>query len=90
MDLPQVLLLVVIVVIATILVIIGIQIIILLRDARETLKKADTVMGDVEFLTHNLTRSTSAFGHVVTGLESGVQLVGMMTKLLSPKHKKSD
>ncbi len=88
MDLPQILLLVVIVVISVILVVIGVQIIGLLRDAKETLKKTDAILDDLGFLSRTLTRSGSTIGHMVSGLESGVQLVGMLTKLVAPKSKK--
>ena len=88
MDLPQILLLVVIVVISVILVVIGVQIIGLLRDAKETLKKTDAILDDLGFLSRTLTRSGGTIGHMVSGLESGVQLVGMLTKLVAPKSKK--
>ena len=87
MDLPQILLLIVIVVISAILVVIGIQIIGLLKDTKETLRKADAILDDVSFLSRTLTRSGSTIGHMVTGLESGVQLVGLLTKLVAPKSK---
>lgn len=87
MDLPQILLLVVIIVISTILVVIGVQIIGLLKDAKETLKKTDAILDDVSFLSRTLTRSGSTIGHMFTGLESGVQLVGMLSKLIAPKSK---
>lgn len=88
MDLPQILLLIVIVVVSVILVIIGIQIISLLKDAKESLRKADLILEDVSFLSRSLTRGSSTLSHVFTSLESGVQLVGMLTKLVVPKSKK--
>ncbi len=88
MDLPQVILLIVIIVVSTILIIIGIQIIGLLKDAKETLKKTDLILEDVSFLSRSLTRGSSTISHLFTSLESGLQLVGMVTKLISPKGKK--
>ena len=88
MDLPQILLLVVIVVISVILVIIGIQIIGLLKDAKETLHKTDLILEDVGFLSRSLTRGSSTISHMFSSLESGMQLVGMVTKLVAPKNKK--
>jgi len=88
MDLPQIILLLVIVIVSTILIIIGIQIIGLLKDAKETLKKTDLILEDVSFLSRSLTRGSSTISHLFTSLESGLQLVGMVTKLIAPKGKK--
>lgn len=88
MDLPQIILLTVIVIVSAILIVIGIQIIGILKEAKQTLKKTDQILDDVNFMTHSLTRGSSTLSHVFTSLESGVQLVGMLTKLVSPKSKK--
>ena len=88
MDLPQIILLIVIVVVSVILVIIGVQIIGLLKDAKSSLKKADLILEDVSFLSRSLTRGSSTLSHMFTSLESGLQLVGMFTKLVAPKTKK--
>lgn len=87
MDLPQIILLFVIVIVSVILVVIGIQIIGLLKDAKETLRKADLILEDVGFLSRSLTRGSSTISHLFTSLESGLQLVGMFTKILAPKKK---
>lgn len=88
MDLPQIILLTIILVVSVILIIIGIQIIGLLKDAKESLKKADLILEDVGFLSRSLTRGSSTLSHLFTSIESGMQLVGMVTKLVAPKNKK--
>jgi hypothetical protein len=88
MDLPQIILLIVIIVVSIILVIIGIQIIGLLKDAKETLRKTDMILEDVSLLSRSLTRGSSTISHLFSSLESGMQLIGMVTKLVSPKSKK--
>lgn len=88
MDLPQILLLIAIFVISIILTIIGVQIIILLRDVRETLRKADRVVDNLDFLTSSLTRTSSTFSHLATSLQSGMQIVGLVTNLLGSSKKK--
>ncbi len=88
MDLPQIILLIVIVIVSIILIIIGIQIIGLLKDAKETLRKTDMILEDVGFLSRSLTRGSSTISHLFNSLESGLQLVGMVTKLVAPKSKK--
>jgi len=88
MDLPQILLLTAIFVISIILTIIGVQIIMLLRDARDTLKRADNLLGDLEFLSRSLTRTSSSFSHLASGLQSGMQLVSLVASLLTSNTKK--
>ncbi len=91
MDLPQIVLLVIIVAVGVILIVIGIQIIGLLKDAKETMRKADLVLEDVGFLTRSLTRGGTALGNMLTSLQSGMQLVGLVTKVLAPtKTKRTD
>ena len=87
MDLPQIILLIVIVIVSGILIVIGIQIIGLLKDAKSTLHKADLILEDVGFLSRSLTRGSTTLSHMFMSLESGVQLVGMLTKLIAPKKK---
>lgn len=88
MDLPQLVLMLVIIVVAVMLIIIGVQIIGLLKEAKETLHKTDLILEDVGFLTRSLSRGSSTLSHMFTSLESGVQLVSMVTKLITPKSKK--
>lgn len=87
MDLPQLLLLTAIFILSVILTVIGIQIIFLLRDARETLRKADQVVANLDFLTTSLTRTSSSFSHLSASLQSGLQLAGLVTKVLANKKK---
>ena len=91
MDLPQIVLLVIIVAVGVILIVIGVQIIGLLKDAKETMRKADLVLEDVGFLTRRLPRGGTALGNMLPSLQSGMQLVGLVTKVLAPtKSKKTD
>jgi hypothetical protein len=88
MDLPQIILLIVIVIVSAILIVIGVQIIGILKDVKATLRKADLILEDVGFLSRSLTRGSTTISHMFMSLESGVQLVGMLTKLVTPKNKK--
>lgn len=90
MDLPQIILLIVIVLVSAILIVIGIQIIGLLKDAKETLRKTDLIIEDVGFLSRSLIRGSTTISNMFASLESGLQLVGMVTKLVAPKNKKND
>lgn len=89
MDLSQIILLAIILVVGVLLVVIGIQVIGLLKEARETLRKFDLMIEDLGFMTRSLTRSGTALGNMLTSMQSGMQLVGLVTKVLAPKDKKN-
>lgn len=88
MDLPQVLILTAIFILTVILTIIGVQIITILRDARDTLRKADHVLDNVDFLTTSLTRGSHGFAQLASSLQSGLQVVNLVTRLLGSSKKK--
>ncbi|MEI6690218.1 MAG: hypothetical protein WCL07_00550 [bacterium] len=83
MDIPQLVLLIVILVVAIIFIIIGIQLIFILKDSKETLRKVDNILGDVEYMSRNLTRSSLTVGHLVESVRSGLELAGVATKAFS-------
>ncbi len=87
MDLPQTLLLIIIVIISVILTVIGIQVIIILRDAKHSLRRVDNILEDTEYLTRNLTRSSATLSHLADGLKSGMKLVATITEFVSSKPK---
>lgn len=88
MDLPQILLLTAIAILTALLTVIGLQIITILREARETLKRADHLLENVDYLTTSLTRGSHGFAQLATSLQSGLQVVTLVTKLLGSKNRK--
>lgn len=87
MTLPQILLLLAIIVLTVLLTIIGVQVIYLLRDSRVTLKKIDNIVDNFDYLTTSLVRTSSTFSHLSTSLQSGMQLVGLVSKLINNSKK---
>jgi L-asparagine transporter-like permease len=83
MDISQIILLVVILLVSVVLIIIGIQLIFILKDTKKTLSKVDNILGDVEFMSRNLTRSSLTVGHLVDSVRNGLELAGVATKALS-------
>ena len=88
MEISQIILFILIFAISLALLVIVIQLIGILHQAKETLKKLDFILDDLGFLSRSLTRGTSTISHLFTSLESGLQVVGMITKLVSSKSKK--
>ena len=90
MDWVQVLLLIVIVGVGVMLAVIGVQIVGILKEARVTLHKIDLITEDVGFLTRSVVRGSSTLTHLTNSMESGIQLIGLVTKLVSGKGKKNE
>lgn len=88
MQLSQILLLLALIVLTVILTIIGIQLIYLLKESRETLKKTDRLIENLDFLTNGLVRTSSTFSSLSSSLQSGMQLVGLVSKLINNSKKK--
>jgi L-asparagine transporter-like permease len=83
MDWTQVVILIIILVVSTLLIIIGVQLIFLIRDTKTTLSKLDNILGDVEFMSRNLTRSTVSISNLVDSVRGGLELAGAATKMVS-------
>ncbi len=88
MDLTQLILFFVLLAVAILLIVIGIQIISLLRDTKKSLERVDNLLNDLEFLVHNFTRSTSALSQISLGLKSGLELAGTISQLLRQTKSK--
>ncbi len=88
MDITQIILFLVLLVVATLLIVIGIQIINLLRDIKKTLTKVDNLLNDLDFLVHNFTRSTSTISQISSGLKSGLELASTISQFLHQTKSK--
>jgi len=89
MDLPQLLLLFVIFAVSVLLVVVGIQLFLLLKETRDSLRRVDHLLTDLEFLSRSFSSASSSLTHLSAGLQSGMQLVGLLSSLLTRKTKKS-
>lgn len=83
MDLPQIILLIAISLVAAVLVFLGIESILFLREAKQTLRRVDTILTDFEYLSRNLTQSTFTLGHLAESVRSGLEIAGVATKLVT-------
>lgn len=70
-DPVQMILLIVIIILTILLVVLGIQVFLILRDLRITVKRANEVLKNVDSITENIDGPLSAFSSLVLGLKSG-------------------
>lgn len=87
----QILLLLVVFSLTTVLVISGIQVIKLIGELRGTLKKVNNVVDDVSKISDSVAKPVVSASNFIMGIKSGVDLVGLISKLKNKKNgKQSD
>jgi len=74
-DLTQTLLVIVIVVLTTLLSVIGVQLILILKEFRHTLVRVNQVLDQLESTLHHLSNPISGVGGLIQGLKQGAKLV---------------
>lgn len=70
-DPVQIILLLVIVILTILLVVLGIQVFYILKELRNTIKKANKVLDNANSITENIEEPLSAISSLVTGVKSG-------------------
>lgn len=70
-DPVQLVLLIVIIILTILLVVLGVQVFLILRDLRFTIRKANDVLEKVNAITESIQEPLSAFSSVMQGLKTG-------------------
>src|SRR3989338_5553856 len=86
-NLTQVILVVVITTLTILLTFIGIQVVYILKDLRETLQKVNKIVGQAESLTTAISKPITGISSLVEGIQSSMkiaELLGYVKKNLSP------
>jgi len=86
--LNQILLFLVVSVLATILSIAGIEVVHILRELRETIKKTNKIMDDFGTISSSVAKPIAGISGFLTGLRSGADVIGLF--LNKGKEKKNE
>lgn len=89
LDLTQTLVLIVVVILTALLVIIGIQVIFILRDIRQATKRMAKVLDTTDHLINSLNGPVSNLTHMADGLRQGVRAVEMVTSYLNQRKSET-
>lgn len=89
-TLTQILLIIVITVLTVILTAIGIQFFLLIKEMRQTLARANSIMDDVGELINKISHPASSMNNLLTGLREGVNLIDTVTGLFRRKDNTND
>jgi len=79
-DPAQSLLFLVIIILSILLVVLGVQVFIVLKDFRNTLGKANRILDDAEEITHNISAPVSSISSLITSLKAGTIIARILKK----------
>ncbi len=86
MDTAQILLYVVVGVLTLLLVVLGIQVFLILKEVRNTLSRANKVLDDAGVISESISRPVESFSTIM----SGVKLSSLIASFLSKKKRRSE
>lgn len=89
-DLTQTLLVVVIVVLTVILSVIGVQVVLLLKETRRSLSRVNDLLDSVEGLVDKLSHPTQSFSNLLSGVKQGVQIFESISSLFKSRSQPTD
>ncbi len=81
MDPAQILLFIIIIILTIFLVILGIQVSLILKDLRVTIKKANKVLDDTGEMTENIKQPIIGASQALSGIKAGASLMGLYKKV---------
>lgn len=84
MDTIQTILLVVILLLTILLLVLGIQVFFILRDARQTVRKANKVLDDTGLITESVSGPVANLSTIISGVKMGATVA----KILQGSEKK--
>jgi flagellar basal body-associated protein FliL len=89
-TLTQTLLIIVIVVLTVVLTAIGIQFFLLIKEARQAVKHANSIMDNAQDLVSKLSHPAASFNNLLTGLKEGVNVVETIAGIFSRRQDKTN
>lgn len=82
----QILITVLITVLTVLLTIVGIQGIFILKDLKKTLSRVNTILDDVETVSHSIATPVEKFSTLLMSLQQGAGIIRFLNRIME-KHK---
>jgi hypothetical protein len=79
-DPAQLLIFLVIIVLSILLLVVGVQLFIVLRDFRSTLGKANRILDNAEEITHSISAPVSSISSIITSIKAGSIIAKILKK----------
>ena len=85
-DPAQLILLLVIIILSVLLVVLGVQVFLILRDFRETISKANKVLDDAGHITETVSQPVSSLAGILMGVKTGL----IASKIIGGKKERKE
>lgn len=79
-DTAETVLLFVLVILTILILILGVQVFLILKDLRRTVGKANKVLDDTGVITDAVSRPAASFSSITTGIKAGAAIAKLFTK----------
>ena len=88
--LNQILLFLVVSILTTILVLAGVQVVHILKELRETIRKMNKMMDDFQLISSSIAKPIAGVSGFLTGIKSGMDVVNLFLKSSGKTGKKEE
>ena len=82
MEVTQILLVIVVLVLTTIISIVGVEVFLILREVRQSVRKTNKILDDAGLISESVAKPIVGMSNFLTGLKSGLGMVKKVTELL--------
>ena len=90
MEITQIILILVVVLLASVMTVIGIEVFMILKELRESVKKANKIMDDAGIISESVAKPVQSFSGFIMGLKSGVNFMKLASKFIEEKEEKKN
>ena len=87
MDLTQIIIIISLVCVTTIIIIAGVWLVLILKELKATLKKADLILDDAKTITTSIAQPVSSISEFVRGFKNGISFFNKLFKKKSEKEE---
>lgn len=84
-DPIQILLAVVVTALTIMLIIVGIELLQVLKEARKTLKRTNAILDDIETISSSVSGPVSKFSNLIQGMQQGATVISTITRILEKR-----
>ena len=88
MDFAQITLIAVIILLTVLLIALGVQVFLILRELRKTVSKANRVLDNTESITQSVSAPLSSLSSISMGIKTGASFLNLIKKIIAPDSTK--
>lgn len=86
----QLLIFIVILVLTVLLIVLGIQVFLILRDLRVTINKTNKILDNADIITESIATPVSSLSSLIMGIKTGAGMAGIIKKVMDSADGKGE